>query len=52
MSKWITLLLKGVMGLILGLAAIITTILLSPFLVIMWFIRIFNDFFDGENRPQ
>jgi hypothetical protein len=52
MSNLITLLLRGVMALIMGVAAIITTVILSPFLLIVWLIKIFNDYFDEENRPQ
>jgi|GEM_PF-5648807 len=52
MSKWIEILIRSIMGLIMGVAAVLTTIILSPFLLIMWLIRISNDFFNGEDHPQ
>ena len=52
MSKWIEILIRSIMGAIMGLAAILTTVILSPFLMIVWLIRITDNFFNGEDRPQ
>lgn len=50
MSKWTEVILRTVMGLIMGIAAILTTVILSPFLFLMWLIKLFNKWSDGEDR--
>lgn len=54
MSKWIEIIVRSLVGLIMAIAATLTTIILSPFLLVMWLIRVITGFsnHDDSENPQ
>ncbi len=51
MNKWIEILLKGTFGLIIGTAAVLTTIILSPFILFMAATKIWNKYTVDSETP-
>lgn len=52
MGKWVEMILRGIFGIIMGIAAVLTSIILSPFLFIMWLIRLWDSYFNGDDTSQ
>ncbi len=52
MTNWIDVIIKVIFGLIMSVAAVLTTIILSPFMLIMWVIRFVRDIVNGDEQSQ
>jgi hypothetical protein len=52
MSKWIEIIVRSLIGLIMAIAATLTTVILSPFLLVMWLIKLFTGFSDKDNTDN